>query len=363
MLPAGSGVSGTLMNRLLNHIGNLGLAAVVVLFVAFNPSTVSAVSEPKNVNDKIALSVSPAILELVLEKDRVVERAVTVINISKSALMVKIARRSFTPEELREIPEKLRGRYDASTWIQLDRDDADFILQAGESRIIPVRVKQPEQAAPGGHYASLLFQPLVPQQQGIRDAVYVYGQVAALLFMQVRGDINEELTLEKMDVLPVYESYPVMAVTLKNRGNVHLRPEGVVLIRDRDDTIIHSLTIPSTLILPGAQKTFQVEWRGASIPIGFFSAQAQVRYGRESVIKTQGKRFLLLPFLRILGMLACTGMAVWILVKGRKRIMRAALILVSGEAAGAAQAVGRLSRKEKSRNPPQTRIDKRFPRR
>jgi hypothetical protein len=300
---------------------------------------------------RLALSVSPAIVEVVLEKGEVVERTVTLRNITTAPLLVKASRQSFSPEERREIPEDLRTKYDASSWIGLDEDDADFVLKPEEAKEVTLRIRQPSNAAPGGHYASLMFQPLVPENSIAQDSVYVYGQVAVLVFMQVRGEIVEDVTLERMEVASVYESRPVMNVTLKNRGNTHTRPEGTVVIRDNHGKTIHSLTLVPGLLLPGISKTYEMTWQDKDMPLGFFSAQARVKYGREGSLTSPEHSFMVLPFIRISFTLIIAGAIVFVFVKARKRFLKALRVLLHTDD-----------------SPPRKRqvkpiIDKRFPRR
>lgn len=305
---------------------------ILILGLLLLPGGVFSQSKPVEVQTpELAMSVSPAILEVILDKYEPVTKEVIVMNTSPSPLLIKTLRQSFTPEEKREIPKNLLHKYDASTWIELDEGDRDFILQPKEARKVKVRLRQPRDASPGGHYASLIFQPLIPETSISQDSVFVYGRIVTLLFMQVRGDIVEDVTLDEMNIARIYETRPKMSIRLHNRGNTHVRPSGNITVIDSKGKPIKTLTFLPSLLLPGAAKDYEVEWKDQDLPIGFFSAVAHVQYGEDLSIKSREKDFIILPFLRIVFILSITGMGGFLLIKIRKRLVKAALILFYGE--------------------------------
>ena len=106
-----------------------------------------------------ALSASPAILETVLELDKVTTTSVTIQNNTNFPLPIKGSVSAFLSTE--KINEENKDTFNASRWFSLE--PADFILQPNEVKKVEVTINPPKGAEPGGHYATIYFRPLIPQ--------------------------------------------------------------------------------------------------------------------------------------------------------------------------------------------------------
>lgn len=100
-----------------------------------------------------ALSVSPAILEVVADAGKPFTTVVTVTNITNVPLPIKGSVKNFTPNE--DIPQDPNGIFQAQNWFKIA--EPDFILQPQERRKITVTISPPSKASPGGHYATIYF--------------------------------------------------------------------------------------------------------------------------------------------------------------------------------------------------------------
>lgn len=282
---------------------------------------------------KTSLGVTPAIVEVILDPKKPSQRIIILTNLTNYALPIKTLKESFTPKEKLEIPKGQLDMYDASSWISLSEKDTDFIMQPKEIRKIRVTVTQSKKATPGGHYASLIFQPLVPEQAVAQDSVYVFARVAVLFFMQVKGDIVEDLSIEKTDIKKVYKTTPIIfGIDLKNNGNTHIRPNGMIQIFQQGSSKpFANVTLKPSLVLPGTTKHFEAEWNGSQA-WGNYKAKAVINYSADNkVLESKLFSFSIFPYISVLLKLIVAAAFIWILYKFRDRLKKAAIIIIHGE--------------------------------
>lgn len=304
----------------------------LLLFILLFTKGVSA-QEMQNTEKQTALGVSPAIIEVITDVKSSTEKVISLYNLTNFPLPIKTLKESFTPKEKLEIPPEKQAIYDASSWMHLEDNDMDFILQPHEVRQIKVIIKEPKKASPGGHYATLIFQPLVPEAVISKQSVFVFARVAVLFFMQVKGDISENVEIKNLNVNSFYRSTPLeLSVILKNKGNTHLRPAGTFEITDEKKKIIARIPITPSLLLPGTEKEYTITL-DTSLPLGKYSAQAVITYGVDNKLLTSPKRtFYFFPNNTIIyGVILFPLLILSLLL--RKRLIMGFHILMKGEKA------------------------------
>jgi len=276
-----------------------------------------------------SLGVDPAILEVILEPGIQTEKIIHVNNSSNLPLPIKAISQTFVAKEIVNVPKEKLNIFDSSSWLELAPEDEDFILQPKEVKEIKVKFNPPENAAPGGHYASLIFQPLIPQELVSNQSVFVYARVAVLVFMQVKGDIQQNLEFNQVKIDPIYNEFPIkISTTLKNVGNTHLRPEGKLIIFDEiNHTIKSTIEIVPSIVLPELTKDYPVTVDGI-YDYGQYSAQFQLSYGDDHILLSSEKfYFTVIPYKSGMGLLAILIVIYLMFFKLRKRIKKAGKIL------------------------------------
>lgn len=290
---------------------------VFSLWLAFTP-VAFAQSQP---DQEIALQVSPAILEQVVEPGTQTEATILVTNKANIPLPIKATVRGFTP--LEEISIEDRAIFDASAWFKIA--EPDFILQPGQRRDIKLTIKPPSNAEPGGHYATVFFQTLIPESALSQSTAHVANRVGVLAFLLVKGDITERASLAGPPATPFMRQFgPVnLTTTVVNRGNVHLLPRGQVIIFDWRGREVARLPIPQSTVLPKSRKDFKVTWQ-ESKPIGRFTAKTEITYGSaNSKLESEQTEFWILPWLPFTFSLIVGILIVFFIFKTIKRWPRA----------------------------------------
>lgn len=302
------------------------LVTGTALFFCTSSALVTAQSAQKA---QLALGVSPAITELVLEPGRPKKLTVTVTNIADVALPVKASSAGLQPQE--EVADEDRAPLDASKWIQAA--EPEFILHPRQQKAIDIIVTPPANAEPGGHYATIFFQPLVPAEAAKNNAALIGSKVGVLALLIVKGDIREAASLD-LDAPLFSEHGPAeLSLHIKNSGNVHFMPAGSVEIRDVRGDFVDTVPLPPTLVLPKTTKTIAIKWNNKK-RTGYFSAQASVKYGApQTSLISETRSLWIFPGLKLAVLLVLAGVAGLIFwrTRGRRRRALAALFGRAGQ--------------------------------
>ena len=172
-------------------------------------------------------------------------------------------------------------------WVTITDDP--IVIPAGTSGEVPFTVTVPTQAEPGGHYAAILIgtQPDLASGGGPRVAVSSY--VTSLLFVRIQGDVDERGRIrEFLTPKSLYQSPQAdFVLRFENVGNVHLRPQGTITIRnmwgrERGKVEFNQRSAFGN-VLPKTTRRYEFSWQGGEnlFDIGRYSAVATLMYGED----------------------------------------------------------------------------------
>jgi hypothetical protein len=265
-----------------------------------------------------ALGVSPAIIEQVVEQKKIHTAKIFVFNVTNFPLPIKSSVRSFIPH------------LDASSWIEVD--PADFILQPRERKEIKITIKPPNKTEPGGHYAVVYFQPLVPVENLSPQTAYLSARVGALIFLVVKGDMVEKAVVSDLKTVKFQEKSPIsFQINFKNQGNIHLLPSGNVRIFNWQGKKIDELSLKPEIVLPKTARTFRAVWQKKYL-IGKFFAAAQINYGSEHLKLQAGRiEFWVVPWLPLITLIGGLTIIIIFFILIRKRLFLAVKVLIGKE--------------------------------
>lgn len=292
----------------------------LAIFLVFFPSKTKAQEE----ENKSALAVGPAILEQILTPGVETQTKVFVSNLTSTPLPIKSQVSGFLSKE--EFPVDKKYVFDASSWIYVE--PADFILQPNEQKEILITIKTPEGAAPGGHYATIYFEPLVPVVALSPQTTYSLARVGVLTFLVVKGEIIEKGTFENIKFKNFYQSGPIkMEIAFKNEGNVHLLPTGKIFLTNWQGKQAASLTSNPTLVLPSTTRDLVFNW-DKRYPIGKFWLKGEIIFGNDQQKEPfEGFSFWVIPIMPLLiPFLLLTALFI-IVILIRRRLLLALKIL------------------------------------
>lgn len=295
---------------------------ILSLFSLFFPYLVSAQSKGSYGSN---LGISPAIINNIAYPNKLLKGKLDVINLTSLPLPVSATLTSFSPNDLIAIPESKRSIYDASTWITLS--EPDFIIQPKSKRTIYYTIKVPKNAEAGGHYATILFQPLVPQEALSPQSLYVIGRVGALMLITVPGDIKESLEINKFEVSQS-DNLINIHLEVENNGNVHIRPNGKIFVLNNKGKVIFGKSLNEGLIIPGTIKNYDVSFDKKYI-FGKFRTEAHIIYGSsDSVLDSKSFWFWIIPFISLIPILLFGLFFIFLIFILKKRLVLAGKVLL-----------------------------------
>ncbi|MFA6421884.1 MAG: hypothetical protein WCV92_00540 [Candidatus Buchananbacteria bacterium] len=211
-------------------------------------------------------------------------------------------------------------------WIKLPI--SSILLRPGETRKVPLNISVPLGVKSGGHYFASIWEigsgPNKPVSQ-----VGIISRVGTLVLLRVNGkDIKESLEIKdfiksKKNIFYIFG--PIgFYVRLANNGNVHLKPQGTLLIKDFSGKVVDNKKFNSEAlnILPGTTRKMESVWQPQNIfLVGKFSARLDLKYGEaQNEISTKEVSFWILPwwFILILVLVVCA--IVFLIIKKLKRL-------------------------------------------
>jgi hypothetical protein len=218
-----------------------------------------------------AISVSPAIIDVSADAGKQTDFSILVTNEEAETLSFALTIQKFIPQGdgggTQFLPqEDTSGLPD---WLYLEAPT--LTLRAGESRRMPVSLRVPNDATPGGHYAAIfLTQTSLDTAAG--QNVSAIPRIGVLVFATVNGTMVERLALRNVRTEQADGSHlPVRFIAdVENQGNVHVQPEVKI-----DITNIFGQTVTTidgnsagARVLPGSKRVFVSEWSKGDAQVG-----------------------------------------------------------------------------------------------
>jgi hypothetical protein len=242
----------------------------------------------------LAVTVGPVKLEYSVDPRDVVKGEMFVQNEGTETKTFYPAFEKFIEEDGQKV--FLEGeKSDLAFWI---KTQSSVTLEAGKQAIIPFTIEVPESASPGGHFA-VIWWSTAPASSETGQQVAIVTRAGILVYLRVSGEIKEEAGLLSFKAAKrFFSGLPIeFEYVLENSGNVHLKPEGELRIKNifggAKETL---LTNPKGLtVLPQGKKTFKLEWIPEKTVFGAYKAELNLKYGEERKELNKAYWFFVLP--------------------------------------------------------------------
>ncbi len=220
-----------------------------------------------------------------------------------------------------------------SGWIETNANS--IFIKQNSTALIPFTIHVPPNADPGGHYAAILVGTSPSDIKGGSGAG-VGSAVSSLVFLRVPGEV-----VEKGDIRDFYANDNFVQTTdnsfvlrFENKGNVHLVPQGEIVItnmwgKERGKIAINEKNTFGN-VLPNSTRKFQFSWKGEPNPfeVGRYKAVATLAYGGDArQMASRAAYFWVIPLKPVFGILLgliCFG---WFISWSIRRYIRKALSL------------------------------------
>lgn len=228
----------------------LVLALSLGVLITFSPRFVSA------------LTITPVRLEIAGDPGQTVTQEMTLVNERTTSETFYSTYANFEASGETGTPTFVDAKDDLGTWMDAP---TSVVLGPGESRIIPVKINIPQNAEPGGHFASI-FWGTTPKD-GTPGEVSIGAKTGMLVLLRVNGEVSESggvLEFAVKDKKNFFTALPVsFYYRFQNNGGDRVKPKGDVFIRNFLG--IKSALIPANVVegnvLPKSTRKFETAWQ------------------------------------------------------------------------------------------------------
>lgn len=145
-----------------------------------------------------------------------------------------------------------------------------FTLGNAERATIPVTVRVPTDASPGGLYGSVVIGTVTTPEEQVLSGESSAGvspiitRIGSLIFIRVAGDIVEDLTLKDFSLRNnrwLLGGTPVnFEILYENNGTVHENPYGAINITNIFGSDVGHIDVEPWFILPDSLRAREITW-------------------------------------------------------------------------------------------------------
>lgn len=219
-----------------------------------------------------------------------------------------------------------------SGWIETPKGVVN--IKRGTTAEIPFLIKVPIDADPGGHYGALLVSTKPRDLEGGSGAGISSG-ITSLILMRIPGDVVEKGGIRDFyaedNIVETPDEHFVLR--FENQGNVHLVPQGQIVItnmwsKERGRVNINESSTFGN-VLPNSTRKFEFSWKetdASPFEVGRYKAVATLVYGidgRNTVERTL--YFWIVPWKPVLALLGGLLFFIWFITWSLRRYIKKAL--------------------------------------
>ncbi len=328
----------------------------------------SATFDYAQAQQSLTLTLTPPLFQITQAPGTEWKSSLRLVNSNHFDIIISIKVRDFHPDGetgnavIEEVPQGSRvDTHRMSGWIETSGDN--ITVKRDTTALIPFTIHVPKDADPGGHYATILVGTSPSDIKGGSGAG-VSSAISSLLFLRVPGNVIESGSIRDFysEKSIVQSPESTFVLRFENKGNVHLVPQGQIVItnmwgKERGKIDINEQNTFGN-VLPNSTRKFEFKWEGESNPfeVGRYQAVATLVYGaddRKTVYRSA--YFWVIPIKPVLAILLTILLFGWFISWSVKRYIRKAISL-ERQYLGTSQAPARAYyRNDRSRaEPPKT---------
>jgi hypothetical protein len=179
----------------------------------------------------------------------------------------------------------------------------EFTLDFGQKITIPIKVKIPQNAQPGGFYSSVIISNAPDKSGQAVGGARVMSRLGALFFIRVKGDVKEEGKLDDIRIAGpsklFYQKGPFdFQILFNNTGTVHLVPYGKINITNFTGSLLATIPVDGYFALPNSLRYREVTWYSDFL-FGRYKATVELNRGYKNgldVVDTESVAFWVIPW-------------------------------------------------------------------
>lgn len=206
------------------------------------------------------------------------------------------------------VMEQTNSRWSLASWIQIPREAVT--IPAKTSQTIPVVIRVPADALPGGRYAMIMHEPtagsgdaVIPGSAQTGGQAAVQQRVGTIVYLTIAGDIQLNAQLRNIRIPGLSEYGPVpIQFSIENLSDIHLTPSATITIRNMFGTEVEKIPVESQNIFPYSIREFSTQW-DRIWGFGRYSARIAATYGDKGQTVAATEYFWVIPYTLILAII------------------------------------------------------------
>lgn len=224
-----------------------------------------------------------------------------------------------TPIPVQASPD---SRWSLASWIEIPNPQTT--LPPGVSQTIPVFIRVPENALPGGRYAMIMHQPTAGEQASLEvelgGQAAVNQRVGTLVYVRVAGPVNEEALIRNISIPGFSEFGPVpISFEIENLSDIHVRPITQISITNMFGQEIDQLKVEAQNVFPYSIREFQTEWDRVW-GFGRYTAHFMTVYGTQGETVLASYSFWVFPYKLVLTIIVILVALIGIFISVRRHL-------------------------------------------
>jgi hypothetical protein len=284
--------------------------------------------------DSIQLAISPQVLDTSANRGDVIVNQFRLTNGSDEEITINAIPKNFTPQGEDGAIDLTTDdtSYSLAKWISVEPSQVK--IAANKTQDFKVTISVPANAEPGSRFGSVVFATTPPDSQG--SGAVVSQEIAPVILVTVAGDLVESAEIvDFYSTKTVWSNEPeaIFEARIKNNGNVHFKPTGVVEIKDMFGNNVAKVSLEDKNVLPDSIRKIDAKWPIEGFKMGKYDAELTIVYGNNDEIVKSKTTFYIIPYQIILPVVAILSLMIFVLVKYRKRLALALKVLSGKEAA------------------------------
>lgn len=294
------------------NIKSKKISKPILLFLIFNFAFLTFALQAKAQSVVRLIAMPPRVEGLSGGPGDVVTTQVKIKNAGSEEIVIKpetvdfiVQDKEGQPVFLSEEVTEHENRWAMSRWMTVS--PTQFILNPGETRNLDLLIVIPEDAIAGGRYAAVIYRPDTEAVVGEDSGSQITPSVAALVYLTVEGDINEDARVTRLDVPRFSEFGPIDFQTeISNFSEIHINPKASINVYNLFNQLSTRLNIEEQNIFPGQARIYTNTWDQKWL-FGRFKAELTGSYGTQGQTIQAVTYFWVVPWKVILaGLLAIT---------------------------------------------------------
>lgn len=315
------------MTLRVNKVGALFFVSLALVVGSIFTTSVSGQE-----NSPITLAISPQLLEVTANPGEKISNVFRLTNGSTESVVIRAIPKNFTPS----------GEEGA---VNLTEDDTSYAIAAWTtvtpvSITIPskttqdfnVEINVPENAEPGSHFGSVVFQTVPPKNE--EAAAIIAQEIAPVILVSIAGDVTQTAEIEEFrSTESFWSNEPTISFIsrIENTGSAHFKPTGQIVIKNIFGSEVAKLELDKKNVLPDSIRQITTDWNDHGFLVGRYTAELTIVTGDDNQIRTATTSFTVFPYQTIAPIVLGAALIGFIIFKGRKRIALAGKALSGKE--------------------------------